>query len=280
MKQSHLTNYHSHCSFCDGRYPMEEFVRAAIQEGFYSYGVSSHAPLPFPTHWTMNQEDMSAYLAEFSRIKGQYGSQIELYLGLEIDYLNEAHHPAIPYFQELPLDYRIGSIHMLKNVSGEMEDVDCSKETFREKLHACFDNDLEAVLHAYYEAQLRMLELGGFDILGHCDKINSRAEFCRPGILQESWFRKLMDSFFDAIADSGIMLEVNTKKYLPEGVFFPDKSYFSAINARHIPVVVNSDAHYIQKLNDGRPEALSLLYAAGYRTVRELHSGQWMDVTI
>ena len=26
-----LTNYHSHCSLCDGRAPMEDFVREAVR---------------------------------------------------------------------------------------------------------------------------------------------------------------------------------------------------------------------------------------------------------
>ena len=28
-----LTNYHSHCSLCDGRAPMEDFVREAVRRG-------------------------------------------------------------------------------------------------------------------------------------------------------------------------------------------------------------------------------------------------------
>lgn len=50
---TNLTNYHSHCLYCDGRANMEDFIRFAISEGFSSYGISSHAPLPFSTAWTM-----------------------------------------------------------------------------------------------------------------------------------------------------------------------------------------------------------------------------------
>ena len=38
-----LTNYHSHCLYCDGRANMEDFIRFAISAGFTSYGISSHA---------------------------------------------------------------------------------------------------------------------------------------------------------------------------------------------------------------------------------------------
>lgn len=277
---NNLTNYHSHCSFCDGRYSMEDFVKTAIEEGFTSYGVSSHAPLPFHTHWTMDAEDMPAYLSEFARLKEQYGSQIELYVGLEIDYLDETHHPANAYFSSLPLDYRIGSVHMLPGVSGEIVEIDCSREEFYERLHANFASDLNAVLRNYYLTQMRMLELGGFEILGHCDKLNSRAEFCRKGILQEPWFMELMNDFLDAVAGAGVMVEINTKKYLTDGFFFPHSDYFHELRRRNIPVLVNSDAHYIQKLNDGRPQALRLLYEAGYRTVCECHRGEWVEVPV
>ena len=84
-----LTNYHSHSLYCDGRAGMEDFVRFALSEGFTSYGFSSHAPLPFSTAWTMEWDIMDDYLSEFHRLKAKYAGQIELYIGLEIDYLNK-----------------------------------------------------------------------------------------------------------------------------------------------------------------------------------------------
>ena len=33
---TNLTNYHSHCLYCDGRANMEDFIRFAISEGFSS----------------------------------------------------------------------------------------------------------------------------------------------------------------------------------------------------------------------------------------------------
>lgn len=109
-----LTNYHSHCLYCDGRADMDAFIRFAIAEGFTSYGISSHAPLPFPTAWTMEWDQMEDYLAEFRRVKEKYAGKIEFYSGLEIDYLNEESNPSIARFRELPLDYRIGSVHFFQ----------------------------------------------------------------------------------------------------------------------------------------------------------------------
>ena len=91
-------------------------MRFALSEGFTSYGFSSHAPLPFSTAWTMEWDIMDDYLSEFHRLKEKYAGRIELYIGLEIDYLNEASksRPS-PVSGSCPLDYRIGSVHLLYN---------------------------------------------------------------------------------------------------------------------------------------------------------------------
>ncbi|KAA6330546.1 Histidinol-phosphatase [termite gut metagenome] len=275
-----LTNYHSHCSFCDGRAPLEEFIKAAIAQGFTSYGVSSHAPLPFSTHWTMDREKVSDYLGEFARLKEKYASQIELYVGMEIDYLNEESNPACIYFRELPLDYRIGSVHLLYDDKGEVVDIDCKPESFCAIIDEHFGGDIVRVVRLYYERLLRMAELGGFDILGHADKIHYNASLYRPGLTDEDWYERLMRDYFSAIAREGYMVEINTKAYLQLGTFYPNERYFPLLEELGIRVSVNSDAHYPERINSGRAEALSALKKAGYSTVMELHKGRWVEERI
>lgn len=106
--------------------------------------------------------------------------RIELYIGLEIDYLNEASNPSIARFRELPLDYRIGSVHLLYNDKGEVVDVDVPADTFKTIVDGHFCGDLEHVVRLYYGRLTRMLELGGFDIVGHADKMHYNAACYRP----------------------------------------------------------------------------------------------------
>ncbi len=274
------TNYHSHCSFCDGRASMEEFVKTAIQEGFNSYGISSHAPLPFSTRWTMDYPDMENYLAEFHHLRDKYKSNIELYVGLEIDYLNEESHPGNSYFTALPLDYRIGSVHMLYSPEGEVVDIDCRPEIFRQRIDTYFNGDIRKVVELYYQRLQRMIELGGFDMVGHADKIHYNANSYLPGILDSSWYSSLMESYFEAIAEKGYMVEVNTKAWNTLGTFFPNARYFPFLKELGIQVVVNSDAHYLDLLNAGRPQALAALKKAGFYNVMEIHRNQWEEVPI
>ena len=277
---TNLTNYHSHCLYCDGRANMEDFIRFAISEGFSSYGISSHAPLPFSTAWTMEWDRMDDYLSEFSRLKEKYADKIELAIGLEIDYLNEESHPAIPRFQELPLDYRIGSVHMLYSPQGKVVDIDTPADIFRQLIDAHFEGDLDYVVHLYYKNLLRMVELGGFDILGHADKMHYNASCYRPGLLDEPWYDALVRDYFAEIARHGYIVEINTKSYHDLGTFYPNERYFPLLHSLGIRVQVNSDSHYPERINSGRPEALRALVKAGYKTVMELYDGKWQEMPI
>ena len=275
-----LTNYHSHCSFCDGRAPLEEFVKEAISQGFYSYGVSSHAPLPFPTQWTMEWGQMEAYLDEFKNLRSKYADEIELYVGLEIDYLNEESNPSVARFTELPLDYRIGSVHLLYDAAGEVVDIDCSPAVFKERVDRHFNGDVLRVIRMYFDRLFRMVELGGFDVLGHADKMHYNASCYHPGLLDEPWYEALMKDYFSLVASRGYLVEINTKAYDSLGTFYPNSRYWELMKEYQIKVLVNSDAHYPERINAGRMEALRLLQAKGFATVAELHQGSWREVPI
>ncbi len=277
---SNTTNYHSHCSFCDGKAPMEDFVRAAIDAGFVAYGISSHAPLPFPTRWTLVEEKVPEYLAEIERLKREYAGKIELYAGMEIDYLNEEQNPASGYFRNLPLDFRIGSVHLVYTPEGEIVDTDTNAENFRQLLDVYFHGDLKLLVGAYFAASMRMVERGGFDFIGHTNKIGYNVSQCKPGATETVWYQSKLEDLFALIAEKGIMVEINTKAFCQKGCFFPDIKDWTYIKQWKLPVVVNSDTHIPECVNTGRPEALKLLREVGFRTVRQLMQGRWQEVEI
>ncbi len=76
------------------------------------------------------------------------------------------------------------------------------------------------------------------------------------------------------------MLEINTKAYQSKGCFFPACQHFEIIHRLGIPVVVNSDAHFPERINAGRQEALAQLKASGFTSVCEMHQGKWLEVSI
>lgn len=279
-----LSNYHSHCTFCDGRSTPEDFVKFAISHGFRAYGFSSHSPLPFETFWNMSKDDMPEYLEEINRLKEKYAGQLEIYTSLEIDYLDETYNPSIAYFQELPLDYRIGSIHFLPLSEHLSEDnmvcIDGAFADYKDSVDRYFEGKISKLVTRYFDSTLQMIEAGGIDIVGHMDKIYMNGHKCEGFSFDADWYQKPFKAVLDLIAQKGLMVEVNTKNLIKKQQIFPRKEYLGLLKDMNIPVMVNSDCHYPDLVNDGRTEAFEILKDIGFRTTRELIKGYWQDVAI
>lgn len=278
----YLSNYHSHSLFCDGRGTPEEFVKFAISAGFKSFGFSSHSPLPFETNWNMSAADMPAYLEHTTYLKNKYKDQIELYIGLEIDYLDETYNPSIPYFKEMPLEYRMGSVHYMpiaeELIESNMVSIDGSYEGFESAVRTCFGGDVKGLVKRFYESSMRMVEMGGIDIVGHMDKIYMNGHRYAGFDMYAGWYTSLVKDFLHLISEKDLMVEINTKNTIRKQHTYPNKLFFPLIKELEIPVMVNSDCHFPYLVNDGRAEAFALLKEYGIRTTRELIGGKWKDV--
>ncbi len=278
----YLSNYHSHSLFCDGRSTPEEFVKFALSAGFKAYGFSSHSPLPFETNWNMSASDLPTYLEHTAYLKEKYKGRVELYIGLEIDYLDETYNPSIPYFRDMPLDYRIGSVHYVPIAPGMTEEsmvsIDGPFTDFEKAVNTYFGGNVKGLVKRYFESSMKMVEAGGIDIVGHMDKIYMNGHYCAGFSMEESWYTHLVYDFLHLIAEKGLMVEINTKNMVRKQHTYPHKMFFPLIKELQIPVMVNSDCHYPNLINDGREETFKLLKEYGICSTRELVNGKWTDV--
>ncbi|MDR2146174.1 MAG: histidinol-phosphatase [Tannerella sp.] len=278
------TNFHSHCSFCDGRSEAEDFVKAAVAENFRAYGFSSHSPLPFETFWNMSFQDMSGYMAEIKRLKEKYSGELEIYAGLEIDYLNASYNASIPYFQELPLDYRISSIHYMPLRQPLLEEnmlcIDGAFDKFEQSVNRNYQGDIKEVVKKFFETSMKMVETGGFDMVGHIDKIYMNGSRHKDFDIQADWYQKPFLELLDLIAEKGLIIEINAKNKVAKGHTFPHINSYKELYIRHIPITVNADSHYTNLIYSGISETIPLLMEAGFRTQRELVAGKWEEVEL
>lgn len=252
-------NFHSHTQFCDGKATMVDFARAAIEAGFIHYGFSPHSPLPLESPCNMSKDCVALYFDEFYRLKSLYADKISLYLAMEIDYLDSDWGPNNPYFKRLPLDYRIGSVHFIKSQRGEYVDIDGRYENFKKKMSEYFDNDINYVVNRFFDSSLAMVAEGGFDIIGHFDKIGHNASHFQHGIEDESWYKKRVNELIDAIIESGITVEINTKAFAEHHRFFPSQQYWKRLKDAGVTLLVNSDAHHTNLINASRDYVLNTL---------------------
>ncbi len=255
---SHRYNFHSHTQFCDGRASMEEFVKEAVARGFTHYGFSPHSPVVTESPCNMTKENVPHYIREVDRLKREWGDKIKLYASMEIDYLGEEWGPSHTYFDTIPLDYRIGSVHFIPSEYGYV-DVDGSAENFKAKVDRIFRKDIRHVVESYYHQSVKMVEAGGFDVIGHFDKIGLNASYYKSNIEQESWYRRLVQDLMDLIISKGLVVEINTKAWSGHKRMFPDVKYFEYLCQSQVPIIVNSDAHFPHLIDAARDVAFELL---------------------
>lgn len=252
-------NFHSHSQWCDGRAPIEQMTLAALAAGMEHWGYSPHSPITFPSPCNMSRADVPAYLAEVERLRSLYGERIALYASMEIDYLGPCWSAATDYFQQLPLDYRISSVHFVESPRDGMIDIDGRPDAFCMKMERHFDGDIRRVVEEFYRQSCLMVEAGGFDIIGHLDKIRYNADYYRPGISREPWYRSLANDLADRAVAAGLLIEVNTKALDASGALFPEPELLARLVDAGAALLVNSDAHFPDKVDAGRAQALALI---------------------
>ena len=230
------------------------------------------------------KDDIPEYLTEIERLKKKYNDRLEIYVGLEIDFLDKSYNASIPYICNLPLDYRIGSIHFLPIAQPLAEEnmvcIDGSFREYQKSVDTYYDGDIRKLVAHYFSSTQQMIEAGGIDIVGHMDKIYMNGHKCEGFDLQADWYQKPLNDCLHLIAEKGLMVEVNTKNLVKKQEVYPHTDYLHRLRELNIPVMVNSDCHYPDLVNDGRAEAFELLKKNGFKSTRELIGGQWQDVPI
>lgn len=253
-------NFHSHTQFCDGRATMEVMARSAVHQGMLHYGFSPHSPLPIASPCNMSADDVPAFLAETERLKSLPElASCRFYAAMEVDYLGPDWGPSSDYFSQLPLDYIIGSVHFIPSQSGEPVDIDGKYDTFRKRMDDRFRGDIDYVVDTFFRQTEDMIERGGFDILGHVDKVGQNASCYAPGIENGQHYRGWIRRILDLIISKNQLIELNTKARAEHNRFFPGERYLQELVNAGVRILVNSDAHFPDKISASRTEAFDIL---------------------
>ena len=273
------TNYHTHNSLCDGRGRLKEYVDQARRRGLRALGFSSHAPLPFANDWTLREQDLKSYCEQVRALKGN--PELEIYLGLEIDYLGDLMGPADRRWERYNLEYIIGSVHMLED-RGAYYSIDGPDEEFKHLLSQVFKDDGTALAAAYFSLVGEMVERGGFDIVGHLDLIkkkNDRLAFLNE---EDPRYIRAVGEVLERLEGSGIMLEINSG-----GIFrgatrevYPSPRILEEARKKKIPIVLNADAHAPEAVDFYLDESRALARRAGYGEAMALLEGSWQEIPL
>jgi len=273
-----LTNYHSHSHYCDGKGSPEQQVQGALAQGLRAFGFSSHCPVPFENQWSMKAERLADYLVETRALKIKYEGQIELYVGLEVDFIPEMVGP-----KDFPiLDYCVGSVHYVGlNQFGQPWEIDGSSVEFLECLDTLYGGDIQAVLQKYYGIIRQMVETDPPQIMGHLDKIKMHNAARHLFDESEPWYVEEVEQTLQAIAKAGIITEINTRgNYKRDLDLYPSAWIIKRMKELQIPICINSDSHRPEEITASFPLAFQTAKAVGYNEVRILLEGKWQDVEL
>lgn len=265
---------HTHSNFCDGKRKPDKYVKAALDAGLETLGFSSHAPVPYPpgadavnVFWCMPIDSIWSYTETIKDLQENFSGDLDIRLGLEIDYIPHIMGPKHPVFRAMRLDYCIGSVHAAGTwPDGTAWTVDCAPEKFTAGIQRLFDGSVEKAGSEYFRRIREMVSEQPPDIIGHIDLFKKNN--LSMGFLDESadWYRDAVYQTLDAVAASNCIIELNTGGMARGFMNEPYPSLFVLKRCRelHIPVMINSDAHHPKYLTAHFDRAVELLIAAGY----------------
>lgn len=266
------TNYHTHCSFCDGLQSPEEMVLEAIKRGFDILGFSSHSLYPFASTWHLAPRSHAAYCAEIRRLSQKYAGALQIYVGFEADFVQGLLPVCKERFLPFKPDFLIGAVHYVPQENGALEalfEADGPFDQVRETIQKHWGGSARTAVQAYFAAEREMLSHTDCTFLAHPDLIRKQnAPLARAPLFCETdeWYTKELKATADSIARAGVCVEVNTggmaRGYLKTP--YPSREFLELLHERAVPVTINSDAHQASQLDFAFAEARELLRSVGY----------------
>ncbi len=240
-----LHNHTYLCNHADGS--VDEYVRAAIEQGIKIYGFSDHAPMDFDPTYRMGFDEMSLYKEMVLSAKEKYQEKIEILFGYEVDYI-ESHMDSRVLGSSV--DYLIGSVHFINSWGFDNPEFIGRYE----------GADIDEIWSMYFKQIELMADSKLFDIVGHLDLIKIFKFMPKSNLLH------LASDALDSIADSKMVLEINASGYRkPVGEPYPSRELLEAACKRGIQITFGSDAHKVEQVGSGLDRVYALAKDVGFR---------------
>ena len=216
------------------------YCEVARERGIRQLGITEHDRY-------LDDIDLVAF-----RNARELSQDVELRLGIEVDFVPGREEQMDRFAAALPYDYVIGSVH---RVGGEEVDRDPGADIYDKW-------DTYDLYEAYYENVRKAALSGRFDVLGHPDLIKI---FRR---VPEGDITAMLEETADAVAESGIVVDVNAAGLRkPIGEIYPSRLFLEMFHSRGVQIILSSDAHAPEEVAAGYDESLALIRDVGYREV-------------
>ena len=243
-----LTSYHNHTARCNhAEGSEEEYILHAIKHGYEEFGFSDHAPHCFNEALSgsrMTPDELPLYVADITRLKEKYASDIKIRIGLELEYY--------PYYHKLDMEsYRAAGIEYLilgQHLVGYRE-----PGVYRSSFGFTSKNEDYT---AYVDQCIEGLRLGCFSYFAHPDVFKYKGD--------DDFYRAESDRLIITARELGIPLEFNLYGMI-DNRNYPNPLFWERVGALGAKAVIGRDAHKVSRVHDDNEIAMALAFADKYK---------------
>lgn len=227
-------NYHTHSEYCGhAEGSLESYIKKACSLNLTALGFSEHAPFPGnPFGMRMDFNILPDYVGELTTLRQKYSSQIQLHIGLEIEYLSayDSYYPIL--FSEYGIEYLIMGQHFFMGPD--------------KKCYNLYDNTFpSSYLITHAKNMVKGMETGYFKYIAHPDLM-----FIRDYGMDASC-KEAISTLVSGCEKGHFILELNAngfrrgKQQYSDGQRFPYPLdvFWQEVAKTNIPVIIGSDSH-------------------------------------
>ena len=231
-----IANYHTHTWRCAHATGVEEdYVKAALEAGLEILGFADHSPYEFPPHhkssFRMATSQLRDYCDVVLELRQRYQGQIQIPLGLEMEYYPQLFENMMEIFRDYPLDYLILGQHFVGNEYDAPYNGVASRD--------------EALLQQYVRQSCDAINTGKFTYFAHPDLIHFLGS--------ETAYRHHMRDICREAKSCGLPLEFNLLG-LKNGRNYPTPRFWELVAEEGCTVILGVDAHQPEALLDKNNE--------------------------
>ena len=231
-----IANYHTHTIRCTHAVGTEdEYVLAGMEAGLKILGFADHAPYPFAggnhSHIRMRPDELEDYARTALTLRETYKDQIQIPLGVEIEYFPEFWNEQLSMLRDAGVEYLLLGQHWANFEEGGP--------------YSGKPTDLEELLAAYCRSVRDAMQTGVITYLAHPDLFNFVGD-------EKAYERQMRDLCREAKA-CGIPLEINLLG-IHSGRHYPNRRFWELAAEEGCKAVLGSDAHSPERVYDPMTE--------------------------
>jgi len=220
-----IANYHTHTPRCNHAVGSEtEYVQAAIDGGLQILGFSDHTPHFFPGEYysrmRMRPWDLKDYVSTIRALQKEYADQLQIHLGLEVEYYPALMHELIRLLQDFGIEYLLLGQHWNGNEQGQPYN---GRPTGDERQLKTYCNQVIDAIHT-----------GLFTYIAHPDILNFTGT--------DQAYKRHIRRLCKAAKSCNIPLELNLLG-LREQRHYPTARFWEIAAEEGCSVILGSDAH-------------------------------------